>query len=189
MTNHSPLIVLVGPTGIGKSALALHLAQTLPAEVVSGDSRQIYKGLDIGTAKVTRTEQEQVPHHLIDIVAPDRDFSLAEYQERAYAVIAEIAQRGHWPLLVGGTGQYVRAVVQGWRIPRVPPDPDLRAELYAEAQQAGAPALYERLIALDVEVEPVEASKYHLRRANRPWICQSGRGHSKCNQPLAVLRR
>ena len=149
MTTYSPLIAIVGPTGIGKSALAFDLAEALPCEVVSADSRQIYTGLDIGTAKVTTVEQAKVPHHMIDIVAPDQDFSLADYQERAYAALAEIMQRGRWPLLVGGTGQYVRAVVEGWRIPRVPPDPELRAELYAEAEGEGAPALYARLLALD----------------------------------------
>ena len=149
MTTYSPLIAIVGPTGIGKSALAFDLAEALPCEVVSADSRQIYTGLDIGTAKVTTVEQAKVPHHMIDIVAPDQDFSLADYQERAYAALAEIIQRGRWPLLVGSTGQYVRAVVEGWRIPRVPPDPELRAELYAEAEGEGAPALYARLLALD----------------------------------------
>jgi tRNA dimethylallyltransferase len=149
MTTDAPLIVIVGPTGVGKSALALELARVLPSEVISADSRQIYTGLDIGTAKVTPAEQAQVPHHLIDCVAPDEDFSLAEYQEQAYACLVGIWQRGRWPLLVGGTGQYVRAVVEGWRIPRVPPDPELRAELYAEAEQKGGPALYARLLALD----------------------------------------
>jgi tRNA dimethylallyltransferase len=105
--------------------------------------------MDIGTAKVTPAELAQTPHHLIDIVAPDEDFGLAEYQERAYAAIAEITGRGHWPVLVGGTGQYVRAVVEGWRIPRVPPDPELRQALFEEAEREGAPALYDRLLALD----------------------------------------
>jgi tRNA dimethylallyltransferase len=148
MIADAPLIVIVGPTGIGKSALALELADVWPSEIVSADSRQIYTGLDIGTAKVTPAEQARVPHHLIDCVTPDQDFSLAEYQERAYACLAEIQQRGRRPLLVGGTGQYVRAVVEGWRIPRVPPDPKLRAELYADAERDGG-ALYARLLALD----------------------------------------
>jgi tRNA dimethylallyltransferase len=130
-------VVIVGPTGIGKSALALHLACALaPAvavEIVSADSRQIYRGMDIGTAKPTPAELARVPHHLIDIISPDQAFSLAEYQEHAYAAIDAILDRGRLPLLVGGTGQYVRAVVEGWRIPRVAPDPELRAALQAEA--------------------------------------------------------
>jgi tRNA dimethylallyltransferase len=175
-----PLIAIVGPTGIGKSALALHLAEILPGEVVSADSRQIYRGLDIGTAKVTPEEQARVPHHLIDIVTPDQDFGLAEYQERAYAALEAITRRGRWPLLVGGTGQYVRAVVEGWRIPRVPPDPELRAELYAQAEQQGAAALYERLLALDPSAAGfVDAP--NLRRVVRALeVCiKSGRPFSE----------
>ena len=146
---HNPLIVLVGPTGVGKSALALRLAKVLSAEIVSADSRQVYRGMDIGTAKPTLAERARVPHHLIDVVDPDQGFSLAEYQERAYAAIDDITARGLLPFLVGGTGQYIRAVVEGWHIPRVPADPDLRARLFAEAERQGVQSLYERLLALD----------------------------------------
>jgi tRNA dimethylallyltransferase len=173
------LIVIVGPTGIGKSALALELSGQFVCEVVSADSRQIYRGMDIGTAKVTPAELAQTPHHLIDIVDPDEDFSLAEYQERAYAAIAEITRRGRWPVLVGGTGQYVRAVIEGWRIPRVPPDPALRQSLFEEAEREGAPALYARLIALDPAVgEYVDAR--NVRRVVRALeVClKSGRPFS-----------
>jgi tRNA dimethylallyltransferase len=118
-------------------------------EIVSADSRQIYTGMDIGTAKPTPAELARVPHHLIDIITPDQDFSLAEYQERAYAAIDDIHRRQGLPFLVGGTGQYVRAVVEGWRIPRVAPDPELRARLQAQADQEGGQSLYERLMELD----------------------------------------
>lgn len=181
MIRNSPLIVIVGPTGIGKSALSLYLAGWLPCEVVSADSRQIYKGLDIGTAKVTPDEQAQVPHHLIDVIAPDQDFSLAEYQERAYAALTGITQRGRWPLLVGGTGQYVRAVVEGWRIPRVPPDPELRAELYAEAElEGGAAALYARLLALDPGAADLIDARNTRRVVRALEVClKSGRPFSE----------
>jgi tRNA dimethylallyltransferase len=149
MTERSPVVAIVGPTGVGKTALALRLARTLDGEIVSADSRQIYRGMDIGTAKPAPEERARVPHHLIDIVDPDGDFTLAEFQERAYAAIDEIAARGRLPFLVGGTGQYVRAVVEGWRIPRVPPDEALRAHLRAEADRHGPEHLYERLIDLD----------------------------------------
>ena len=193
MKSESPLIVIVGPTGIGKSDLALELAARLPSEVVSADSRQIYVGMDIGTAKVMPSEQVQVRHHLIDIVAPDQDFSLAEYQERAYAAITDITRRGRWPILVGGTGQYVRAVVEGWRIPQVPPDPDLRATLFDRAEREGAAALYARLLELDPDAgEFVEAR--NVRRVVRALeVClKSGRPFSeqrgKVPPPYEILQ-
>ena len=139
------LLVIVGPTAVGKTALAIDLAQSLEGEIVSADSRQIYRGMDIGTAKPTRQEQSRAPHHLIDIVAPDEPYTLAQFQSDAYAAIDDILARGKLPLLVGGTGLYVRAVVEGLRIPRVPPNEKLRAQL---AAQDGL-ALYERLRELD----------------------------------------
>jgi len=139
------LVVLVGPSAVGKSALALHLAAILNGEIVSADSRLIYRGMDIATAKPTPAEQARVPHHLIDVVAPDEELTLADYQARAYAAIDDIFARGKQPLLVGGTGLYVRAVVEGYNIPRVPPNPAFRAALEAQP----APALYARLQTLD----------------------------------------
>lgn len=123
------LVVIVGPTAVGKTAVSLHLAQALNGEVVSADSRQIYRGMDIGTAKVTRQERAKVPHHLIDVVDPDDTLTLAQFQRMAYAAIDAILDRGRLPLLVGGTGQYVRAVVEGWGIPEVPPHERLRSAL------------------------------------------------------------
>jgi tRNA dimethylallyltransferase len=143
------LLVIVGPTAVGKSALAIHLAETLHGEIVSADSRLFYRGMDIGTAKPTPEERARVPHHLIDIADPDETVGLAEFQEQATAAIADVHAQGRLPLLVGGTGQYVRAVVEGWRVPRVPPDPALRAELEAQAEREGASALHARLTRLD----------------------------------------
>ncbi len=140
-----PLIAIVGPTAVGKSDLALALAQEFNGEIVSADSRQIYRGMDIGTAKPTREEQARVSHHLIDLVEPDQELTLAEYQQRAYAAIDDIFARRKLPLLVGGTGLYIRAVIEGYNIPRVPPNPARRSEL----EQLPAPELYARLAALD----------------------------------------
>src|SRR5262245_59496130 len=116
-----PLLAIVGPTAAGKTALAVALAQRLDGEIVSADSRQVYRYMDIGTAKPTPAERAAAPHHLIDIVDPDKDFSLGLYQELATAAIADIAARGRLPLLVGGTGQYLAAVLQGWSVPRIAP--------------------------------------------------------------------
>jgi tRNA dimethylallyltransferase len=146
-----PLIVIVGPTAVGKTALSLHLAEAIGGEIVSADSRQVYRGMDVGTAKATTAERGRVPHHLIDVVDPDEPLSLAQYQEMAYAAIDDILARGRVPFLVGGTGQYVMAVVEGWQVPRVPPDEDLRQELYRQAEEEGAEALHARLRVLDPE--------------------------------------
>jgi tRNA dimethylallyltransferase len=159
----SDLVVVVGPTAVGKTALSLHLAQALAGEVVSADSRLLYRGMDIGTAKPTPEERARVPHHLIDVAEPDETVGLAEFQERAYSAIGEVHARGKLPLLVGGTGQYVRAVVEGWRIPRVPPDPALRAKLEKEAEREGAEELHARLARLD----PDAAQRIDARNVRR----------------------
>ena len=161
--NRTSLLVIVGPTAVGKTSLSLHLAQALDGEVVSADSRLFYRGMDIGTAKPTAEEQSRAPHHLIDIADPDETVGLAEFCEQAYGAIDDIHARDRLPLLVGGTGQYVRAVVEGWRIPRVPPDYDLRAELEAQAERAGPDALHARLARLD----PVAARRIHPHNVRR----------------------
>lgn len=150
-----PLLAIVGPTAVGKTALSLHLARLCDGEIVSADSRQVYRGMDIGAAKPTPAERAAVPHHLIDVVDPDEDFSLALYQDMATAAITDIAARGKSPLLVGGTGQYLAAVLQGWQLPRVAPRPDIRAALERQAADLGAEALYARLKAVD----PVAAAR------------------------------
>ena len=158
-----PLLVIVGPTAVGKTALSLHLAQSFDGEVVSADSRLFYRGMDVGTAKPTPEERASVPHHLIDVAAPDQTVGLAEFQEQAYAAIDDVHARGRLPLLVGGTGQYVRAVLQGWRIPRVPPDPELRAKLETQAEHEGAAQLHARL----AELDPDAAARIDSRNVRR----------------------
>jgi len=158
-----PLLVIVGPTAVGKTALAVRLAQALGGEIVSADSRQVYIGMDIGTAKPTAEEMAGAPHHLIDIRHPDAPLTLAEYQSLAYRTIDDLLAGGKLPLLVGGTGQYVRAVVEGWGIPAVSPDETLRARLYAEAEAAGHETLHARLRALD----PIAAGRIDGRNVRR----------------------
>jgi tRNA dimethylallyltransferase len=163
------LIAIVGPTAVGKSALALDLAEHLeatrgiPGEIISADSRQVYRVLDIGTAKPTREEQRRVRHHLIDLVDPEDDFSLAEFQDRARVAIAEVRQRGAIPILVGGTGLYIQAVADGLELPRVPPDPALRARLEAEVRANGIEGLTRRLAVAD----PVAAARIDSRNLRR----------------------
>lgn len=113
----SPLIAIVGPTAVGKTALSLYLAERLDGEIVSADSRLFYRGMDIGTAKPTPEERARVPHHLIDIADPDETVGLAQFLNLARAAIAEIRSRGRLPFVVGGTGQYVRALLEGWSPP------------------------------------------------------------------------
>lgn len=147
--DHPPLVAIVGPTAVGKTAFGIELAQQMDGEVVSADSRQVYRGMNIGTAKPTPAEQRQAPHHLLDVVAPDEDFSLARYQDMAMATIRDITARGRVPLLVGGTGQYLAAVLEGWNIPRVAPQWELRAALEHEAEKQGSAALHKRLTQID----------------------------------------
>jgi tRNA dimethylallyltransferase len=144
-----PLLAVVGPTASGKTARALALAERFGGEIINADSRQIYRLMDVGTAKPTAAERARVPHHLLDLVWPDEPLTLAQYQTAAIAAIADVWARGRLPLLVGGTGLYVRAVVDGLAIPAVPPQPNLRAELEQEARQHGPAALHARLTALD----------------------------------------
>ena len=157
------LVTIVGPTAAGKTELALELAESVDGEIISADSRLVYRGMDIGTAKPTLAQRTRVPHHLIDIVAPDDVLTLAQYQRRAYASIDAVAGRGRQPILVGGTGQYVSAVVEGWGIPEVPPDHGLRAELEEYAGHHGAAALHTRLSKLD----PTAAGRIDPRNVRR----------------------
>jgi tRNA dimethylallyltransferase len=158
-----PLIVIVGPTSAGKTALSVQLAAALNGEIISADSRQIYRGMDIGTAKASPEDQAGVPHHLLDVVSPDQVLTLAQYQRLAYEAIGIIHQRGRIPFLVGGTGQYVQAIVEGWGIPEVAPQPALRAELEQDASEDGIKALHARLATLD----PAAAARIDYRNVRR----------------------
>ena len=132
MREHLPnLIVVLGPTASGKSALGIAMAQRFHGEIVSADSRQVYRGLDIGSAKVTPEERALVPHALLDVVDPQETYTVSQYQQAAIAAIDDILARNFLPLLVGGSPQYIQAVVDNFDIPRIPPQPALRAELEA----------------------------------------------------------
>ncbi len=137
-----PLIVLLGPTAVGKTELSLRVAARWHGEIISADSRLFYRGMDIGTAKPTAAERARVPHHLIDVSPPDDTWSLTRFQRAAQKIIAEIHARGSLPFLVGGTGQYIRAVTEGWQPPAVRPDPHLRKVLEDLVSQRGADGIY-----------------------------------------------
>ena len=161
---HKPLLILiVGPTAVGKTEFAIQLAERLNSEIVSADSRLFYRGMDIGTAKPTREEQGRVPHHLIDIANPDEILSLAVFQQKAREAIADIHTRNKMPFLVGGTGQYIRAVTEGWNPPEVEPDERLRSELEKLKDENDIYWLHERLKGLD----PLAAEKIDPRNYRR----------------------
>src|SRR5215212_7463465 len=178
------IVVVAGPTAVGKTALGIELAAEFNGEVVNADSRYFYRGFDIGVAKPDLGERRQVPHHLIDILPPDGEMSLARYQDRALDATEEVLGRNKLPILVGGTPLYVNAVVEGWRMARVPPNATLRAALEAEALANGIEALAKRLRAVD----PAAAGRCgrNLRRVIRalevfeatgiPMSAQEGKG-------------
>lgn len=157
------LIVLLGPSGVGKTELSIRLAEKLDMEIVSADSRLLYRGLDIGTAKPSRAQRARVPHHLIDLADPDETWSLARFQDAAQKAIECIGGRERLPLLVGGTGQYLRAILEGWTPPRLAPRPELRAGLEAWSGEIGADGLHARLASLD----PLAAAKIDPRNVRR----------------------
>jgi len=177
------LVAIVGPTGVGKSQLTLHLAQTFNGEIVSADSRQVYRHMDIGTAKPSPEELSLVPHHLLDIVDPDEDFSLAQYQQLAYKAIKDIQQRHKLPLLVGGSGLYVWSVLEGWKIPPVPPDLEFRHSLEEKAAKVGKDKLYQEL----VKVDPIAAQGIDPRNVRR--VIRALEVHRSTGTPVTQLRQ
>jgi len=177
------LVAIIGPTGIGKSQLALRLAKTFGGEIVSADSRQVYRHMDVGTAKPTPKELSLVPHHLVSIINPDEDFSLAQYQQLAYRVISDIQQRGKLPLLVGGSGLYVWSVLEGWGIPQVPPDPEFRHNMEETAVSEDGEQLYQQL----VKVDPVAAQKIDRRNIRR--VIRALEVHRQTKTPISQLQQ
>ncbi len=163
MDGSIPLLVLAGPTAAGKSALAMRLAPMLQTDIISADSAQVYRGLDVGTAKPTAAEQAMVCHHLIDVVEPDEDYSVAEYQRDAKRLIGRLWSGGRLPFMVGGTGLYLRAVTENYAFGKKGGERAFRERLEAEADSAGSEALHERLKAHD----PAAAAIIHPRDRRR----------------------
>jgi tRNA dimethylallyltransferase len=158
-----PLIIIVGPTAVGKTEISIRLAEEIDGEIISADSRLFYRGLDIGTAKPSKEEQNRVKHHLIDVSDIDDHWSLAVFQERVYQLAEEIRSKGSMPFLVGGTGQYIRAIIEGWKIPKQAPDLKLRSVIQFIGESIGAEKLYEKLRIVD----PAAAEKIEPRNLRR----------------------
>ncbi len=158
-----PVIVIAGPTASGKTALSIDLAQKLNGEIVSADSMQIYKYMDIGTAKPDMTERAGIPHHMMDIIEPWEEYSVAQYTHTARKVMKEIAGRGHTPIVVGGTGLYISGLVENIVYEDTEVDPALHAELQTYAQEQGAEAFHKRLQACD----PEAAGEIHANNVKR----------------------
>jgi len=177
------LIGIVGPTATGKTAVGIELAGRLDGEIVSADSMAVYKGMDIGTAKPTPQEQAEAVFHLVDVVYPDEGFSVAEYKRLAEEAIADVLRRGKQPILVGGTGLYVRAVTGGLNIPAAPPNRELREQLKAEASQFGNEVLLDRLRAVD----PETASRLHPNDQKR--IIRALEVHALTGLPISHFHR
>lgn len=145
------LIAVIGPTAVGKTALSIALAQRFDGEIVNADSRQVYTGMDIGTAKPAAAERQAAPHHLVDIRSPDEPLSLGEYLPLAHQSVLDISYRGKLPILCGGTGQYVWALLEGWQVPQVPPDPAYREHLVRRSAIYGFASLWNELHESDPE--------------------------------------
>ena len=184
LTGKLPLLLIIqGPTAIGKTELAIEIARELNGEIIGADSRQIYQYMDIGTARPTIEERKQAVHHLVDFLKPDDDFTLAQYQELAYQAIDDVIARGKLALLVGGTGQYITAVEEGWSIPRVPPNEVLRQELYDEVERVGVDAFHAKLAHVDAEA----ASNIHPNNVRR--VVRALEVYQETGTPISVLQR
>ncbi len=185
MNKKLPLIVLLGPTAVGKTALAVELAARLNAEIISGDSMQFYRYMNIGTAKIRPAEMlaangRLIPHHLVDIIDPAEPFSAADFQARAGAAIADIAARGKLPLLVGGTGLYIQALCDGYQLSQdAVADEALRERLRGEYARLGAAAMHERL----AQVDPAAAA--HIAPADQKRLIRALEVYEVTGQPIS----
>ena len=175
------LIVICGPTGVGKTRFAIDLAQRFNGEIIGADSLQIYQELAIGTAKPTAQERAQVPHHLVDCIPPEMDFSAADYGRQARAIVTKLLERGKRPFVVGGTGLYIKALLQGLT-EAAPSDKAVRDALRREAAQQGLGHLYQRLI----RVDPLSAARIHPNDQFR--ILRALEVHTLTGHPMSAAQ-
>jgi len=159
----TPVVVICGPTATGKTAAAIALAERLGGEVINADSMQVYCGMDVGTAKPTPAERQGTEFHLLDLATPDQQLTVADWKQAAEDAIAAIAAKGRLPIVCGGTGLYLRALLDDWSLAATPASPQIRAELMGWVTRSGAPWLHEKL----QEVDPVTAARLHPNDAIR----------------------
>jgi tRNA dimethylallyltransferase len=180
--NRPPLLVLVGPTAVGKTELSLQIAKAFNSEIISGDSMQVYRRMNIGTAKLMPEEREGIPHHLIDICEPEHPFSVSEFQSLCTSQIDDIHSRGCLPFIVGGTGLYVESVCYGFQFQNIGANDEFRAEMRAYASENGALALHNRLKAID----PITADKLHYNDEGR--VIRALEVFHLTGKPLSVVQ-
>lgn len=178
-----PLIILTGPTAVGKTSLSLSLAKELDGEIVSADSMQVYRYMDIGTAKIREEERQGIPHHLIDVLDPWEDFNVVRFQKMAREALEEIWERGHIPIVTGGTGFYIQALLYDIHFTENNEDSSLRKDLENYARENGAEALHSRL----AEVDEKAASQIHFNNVKRviralEFYYQTGKKMSEHNE-------
>ena len=178
------VICVAGPTATGKTALAVALAKALGGQVISADSMQVYKGMDIGTAKPDAAERGGIAHHMMDIITPDAEFSAALFKERARQCIEQVQKQGNVPILAGGTGHYIQQILNQNPLPPVPPNPQLREQLYALAQsEEGKQQLHERL----AQIDPESAEKIHPNDVKR--VARAIEVYQTAKKPLSQINR
>ena len=157
------IVCVVGPTAVGKTALSIDIAKRFNGEVISGDSMQVYRGMDIATAKVTKEEKQNVPHHLLDILEPDEEFSVFDFKSKVTELITEIRSRGRLPIIAGGTGMYLDSIIRDYALSDEKRDLAYEQKIKADIDNSGIDAVYDRL----VEVDPEQAGKTHKNNVRR----------------------
>ncbi len=184
------VLVIVGPTGVGKSALAMRMAREFDGEIIGADSRQVYRRMSIGTAKPSDGDRAEIPHHLVDIIEPDERYSLALFlQDAKQSILNAKELRGRLPLVVGGTGQYVWGLLEGWQVPQVNPNAKLREELESRVEAEGVGALYEELRRLDPEVAERVDGRNPRRVVRALEVALSGEADGRAGDGGAVRPR
>lgn len=174
------LVVLLGPTAVGKTRLSIELAKAFSCEIISGDSMQVYRGMDIGTAKITQDEMQGVPHHLIDVLEPDEPFSVAMFQDWCRSLVPDIQSRGHLPFIVGGTGLYIESVCYGFQFTEASADEEFRAKQQVIFEEEGPEVLHAKL----AEVDPKSAARLHPNDMRR--VIRALEVYHVTGEPLSV---